>query len=459
MSIGVTEPVTADAIPDVGGNGAPVAACYEVGKQCYWVPDSRGDWIKVNESSIKRQLKTQGFSAKVAEGEYASLLDKKLVDIQLKQNVAYAGALAGYFKGLVETCGNRVLVANSPRIITPQKGDWPIIGKLIENLLTEPNNDQRPYLFGWLKFGVEALHSGSRRPGQVLAMAGEHACGKSLLQNLFTEMLGGRAAKPYRYMSGRTTFNGDLFGAEHLMIEDEAPSTDIRARRNLGTKIKAFAANESHSCHPKGLPAFTAKPFWRVSITLNDEPENLMILPPLDESLTDKIILLRARKAPMPMPTHTYVERNAFWAALISELPAFLHFLQEWTVPGHLRCSRYGVCAYQHPALLAAIDVLAPETRLLNLIDEVLFSECQTPGALRLPKPDQSHVMTAEQLQNTLCQHGCTYTGEAKQLLSWANATGTYLGRLAKKHPERVRQHRTADSRHWEIHPPCQGCI
>jgi hypothetical protein len=37
------------------------------------------------------------------------------------------------------------------------------------------------------------------------------------------------------------------------------------------------------------------KPFWRLSITLNDEPENLLILPPLDESLGDKIMLLRAQ--------------------------------------------------------------------------------------------------------------------------------------------------------------------
>src|SRR5262249_18990753 len=43
---------------------------------------------------------------------------------------------------------------------------------------------------------------------------------------------------------------------------------------------------------------------------------------------------------------------------------------------------------------------------------------------------------------------------EARRLLDWNNATGTYLGRLAKKLPQRVRQHRSAQSRTWIIAPP-----
>ena len=37
-------------------------------------------------------------------------------------------------------------------------------------------------------------------------------------------MFGGRAARPYQFMSGLTSFNSDLFEAEHLMIEDEQAS-------------------------------------------------------------------------------------------------------------------------------------------------------------------------------------------------------------------------------------------
>ena len=43
---------------------------------------------------------------------------------------------------------------------------------------------------------------------------------------------------------------------------------------------------------------------------------------------------------------------------------------------------------------------------------------------------------------------------ESRKLLEWNNATGTYLGRLAKKHPNRVHAQRTNSSREWTIYPP-----
>jgi hypothetical protein len=46
---------------------------------------------------------------------------------------------------------------------------------------------------------------------------------------------------------------------------------------------------------------------------------------------------------------------------------------------------------------------------------------------------------------------------EARQVLSWANACGTYLGRLAKNRPDRVKQERSADRRSWRISRPLEG--
>ncbi len=253
-------------------------------------------------------------------------------------------------------------------------------------------------------------------------------------------------------MSGRTDFNAELFGAEHLMIEDETPSTDIRSRRTLGTNIKAFAVNKSQSCDAKGRQAITLSPFWRLSISLNDEPEDLMILPPIsdseEDSIGDKIILLRARKAEMPMKTEELSEFDAFWETLISELPAFCHFLDCWQVPEELRHSRFGFKVWQHPELLLALDALAPETRLLSFIDETIFSEVETgPGGK--VKRKQSWVGTAEALEKML--HFSSFECEARRLLTWAGATGTYLGRLAHSRPERVRRARTGDAPNWEL--------
>lgn len=418
--------------------------CFDFNRQNYWMPNERGDWITMNETQIMRQLRAAGVSPKRPEGSHVSQLDQCLITIQRQRDVHYAGPLAGYHAGIHTIGEKRILVTESPRLINPVAGEWPTLNKLIEGLLVNEDCDQRPYLYGWCKIAAEALLARQKRPGQCLALCGPHNCGKSLLQILLTTLLGGRAAKPYQYMSGQTTFNADLFEAEHLMIEDDQSSTDIRARRNFGANLKAFAVNETQRCHPKGRAALTLTPFWRVSITTNDEPENLMVLPPLDDSLGDKLILLRAFKRPMPMPTESNEDRAVFWATLQSELPAFVHFLTTWTIPAELRSNRFGITHYHHPELVQAIDSLAPEQKLIMLIDSELFS---TPAA-------GSWHGTAAKLEARLTATDSRCAHEARKLLSWPSACGVYLGRLAKKEPERVVDDRHSDSRDWIIKPP-----
>jgi hypothetical protein len=426
----------AEAIPRL-------AAFYDPNLKGYWIMDRAGNWLNVNENSLRRHLRASGLAGDTKRGELISELDAALNDYQLESAVSFAGSLAGYSKGVIEQGGQRILVTTSPRLIEPTEGEFPVLTKMLENLFSDPITDQRPYVLGWLKIAFESLRAGARRPGQALAMAGPRNCGKSLLQNLITEMLGGRAAKPYRYMSGQTTFNSDLFAAEHLMVEDECGSTDLRARREFGARIKDFTVNEVQSCHAKNRQALSLRPFWRLSISLNDEPENLMILPPLDESLGDKLMLLRVHRADMPMPTETVEGRAAFWATLMAELPAFVGYLLRWEIPAALRCQRYGVATFHHPDLIDAIDGVSPEFRLLTLIDAVVFADA---GPATGPM-----VMTAEALESQLTSSHMGF--EARRLFSWTNACGTYLGRLAAKRPARIERNSNNQRREWLIKP------
>jgi energy-coupling factor transporter ATP-binding protein EcfA2 len=405
----------------------------------YWSKNSREEWFEVVETSLKRHLRAAGYSTRVKDGDCLSPLEAKLVELQNCCDVGYAGKLAGYRKGLAESCGNRILITESPRFILPQAGAWPVLGRLIEGMLRHEDVDQRVYLYGWLKTAIEALHSGEIRPGQILVLAGPPACGKSLLQNLITILLGGRVAKPFRYMCGQTPFNADLFEAEHLAVEDEASSTNLTARRNFGTRVKEFTVNEVQSCHGKNKQAVMLRPFWRVSITLNDEPENLMILPPLDESVLDKFILMKAALRPMSMPTQSLAQRRLFWQALLAELPAFVHYLlHEFQVPVELQSERFGCVHYHHPELLSAIAELSPESQLLSMIDGWFEQNC-----------DRLELRgSAQEIEFELKTH---FGSDAGKLLSWPTACGVYLGRLQQKHPERFRFHRTAESRVWQV--------
>jgi hypothetical protein len=223
-------------VPDVEPekNEEPTNYCFDAGRNLYWIKNERGVWIALNETQFKRILRHQGVSPRVPQDSHVSPLYECLIEIQQTCDVHYAGALAGYSAGIYDMGERRILVTESPRIIEPRRGQFKTLRTFITGLLKDSEFDQIPYLYGWLKVAYETLRAGERRPGQGLVLAGVRDCGKSLLQNIITFILGGRSARPYQFMGGLTPFNSDLFEAEHLMIEDEQASTDIRARRNFG---------------------------------------------------------------------------------------------------------------------------------------------------------------------------------------------------------------------------------
>jgi hypothetical protein len=107
---------------------------YDVGRRDYWIQNARNAWITVNETSLKRQMRDCGYSAKAREGERVSDLDRLLNIVQREFDVAYAGPLAGYQTGPVEMCGQRILVTSSPKLITPVPGPLPVFGRLLQNM-------------------------------------------------------------------------------------------------------------------------------------------------------------------------------------------------------------------------------------------------------------------------------------------------------------------------------------
>jgi hypothetical protein len=428
-------------LPDLEERMSNLGYYYDMERSKYLLPEDRR-WIPITETALRRHLRESGFCPKRREGERVSEVDAALNYVQLKKYVAYAGPLAGYDSGEYEFEGERVLVTDGPSLIDPEDRPWKTVQSIVEQLLGE----QTVYFYGWLKIAIESLRAKLHRCGQALVIAGMRDCGKSFVQTqIITPMLGGRDALPYQYMTGATAFNKDLFRGEHQRVEDEFPSTDLRSRRKFGAAIKGIAANEIQRCHGKHRDGIVLAPFWRLSITLNDEPENLMVLPPVDESLADKLILLRADQVVMPMAANTNEERKALRDAIAEELPGFVHFLLNWVIPEDKRSPRYGITHWHHPDLLEAIDDLAPETRLLALIDRTLFTG-------KDPRPWRDKALVLEQ---KLTDSDSGVCHEARQLLKFNTALGTYLGRLAKRADSRVKKEpRAASGNVWVICPP-----
>lgn len=352
--------------------------------------------------------------------------------------IDWAGKIAGMPLGLHDySNGSRILITREDYKIEPVPGDWPLLQGIIGNMFGE---EQSMYFYGWLKVALRCFYDNRNRPGQVLVMAGKKGCGKSLLQRIITELFGGQKRDPFLFLTRGTSFNEELFEAVHLCVEDALSNADIRSRRTFGSMLKQIAANRSHFCHPKGRKAFDVEPLWRMTISLNIEAENIQLLPPLDDSLEDKIIMLRAFSHPMPMDTYENDNEALFRETLFAELPAMIYDILNWELPPEIRDPRFGVKAYQHPDILEMLSAIDPEQKLLELIDTHLFDESLEPWFGTIADLEQEIDTKAPSL--------------ARKIFTSVSIGGVYFQRLANKFPERFEKARTRLKRGWKIHPP-----
>jgi hypothetical protein len=154
------------------------------------------------------------------------------------------------------------------------------------------------------------------------------------------------------------------------MIQDEVPFSSVNARRNFGVRLKEILVNVQQWRHQKNKTPYMVSPFWRLTISTNEE--HIAILPPLDDSVAEKMMLLKVSKTKC-LPER-FEERKVFIEKMRSELPAFMAFMESFTIPAEIREPRYRVKAYHHPDLIAWIEAMSEATILLNLIDLEIFS-------------------------------------------------------------------------------------
>ena len=419
---------------------------------CYYRQDDVGKWMKVDLTSVRSFVACQGYDTRHAEGTTEA--DQCVLKLQERQNVAYAGPLAGYRAGLYWMNQNRVLVTESPRFIEPQAGEWPTLRALLDAMFGDDELGQRDCLMAWWKLAVASVRSGRVQASQMLTLAGPPGSGKSLTQQLITETLGGRSAKPYLFMCGKTTFNADLFRAEHLVIDDEAEDITIEKRRHFAASIKAFCVNPEQHCHGKNKDGLTLTPVWRLTCSVNDDPERLQELPPLDDDVADKIIILKVEAGGMPMRSDSPEARAAYWARLKAELPAFLDYLDRWQIPEPMRVDRYGLRHFHHPEIVEALRHGTPQMRLFDLIDADYFRH---PSNLAGTCQRDPWDAEATEIERHLQRHDGPVARQAGQLLRHHSNIGHYLGRLFKSQPEeggRLSRRLVNGNTRWTIQPP-----
>jgi hypothetical protein len=404
-------------------------------KDRYWDEVAAGKWESMTETATKRKLMQAGLSGCRPAPGVMSEVEDELINIRDNQSVDWAGSLSGYPPGILETNGKRVLLISGPRLIEPVEGDWNIIKSILGRMLDSQEQFQMFNL--WLKVGYEALREDRTQPGQMVILTGPRDCLKSFTQHfIITPVVGGREADAARYLTGRTEFNADLAGAEHVFLDDMRPYHGWLARHDLTENLKGFIVGKNSSIHAKGREAENLPCRWRVTMSLNDDDDAIKSLPEITESFEDKVNLFKCQKFSLPLPNFTPDEKRAFEAAVQGALPGYIHYLTRLEIPEHLRSSRFIVSHYHHPELIEKVSSMSKEGRLLELIDLADLPETQHQEIIK--SWGRAWVGTAVQLERELMEPR-NLRPMVQNLLNFENAAGTLLGRLAKRVPDRCQ--------------------
>ena len=436
---------TAPPAPSPSSSSAePFETYYDPANKSYLVPDDAGGWTCVSERGLIRMLNGKGLSSKKVDGALTSAVDNAIIRYQTSRNVAHAGPLAGYDAGLHIQDGNRILVTKGPTYVDPVEGDWSMLHDIYRKGLVTDGIDQTVYHFSWLKLSEASLRSKSFIPAPATVLAGPVNSCKTLFGIIGKHILGGRSAFPYRYMMDRSNFNKDLFGAENLIIDDEVSAVDNKTRAAFGCQIKVMLFAGAQSSHGKNKDAFSLRPFWRLWIMVNDTGDHLRILPPLEDSINDKIMMLRTTAQELPMPTTNDEEQDAFWAVLSKQIPAFVWFLRnQFVIPNEIKDPRTGIMAFKHPRLLMAIREQMVEIQLMKMIDEYIFDH----PTITVWKGSSRCLCAAIPQRTTLSK------SEA-DMVQHPPVVGKWLNTLAEIYPGRFSYQRTENDRIWTIHAP-----
>lgn len=401
----------------------PVDAYYDSVKGTYLVENIGGRWLAHSELAFKRILASAGISAAKDKETGLSPADAVILHIQNTRDITFVGPLAGWGVGMHIDNGSRFFVTDPPRPPQRRPGDFPVIEAILTGLFSDGEiygSTQIDLLLSWVSTAVKTMAAKQFRTGQALLLAGPPGCGKSYFQTqILTPLLGGRMAKCANAFLGGTNFNGELFSAEHLVMEDEFASTKFESRRALGACIRQVTSNVLQYCHPKSRPAITLRPFWRLSVSFNDDPDRIQVVPIMEDDLHNKIILLSCHKFDWPMPFVTAEDKEALTAVIQSELPAFMDFLLTYEIPETVRDERYGVRGWQHPEIMRKVNQVSPEGMLNAII----------AGWMTKESSDEWEG-TASQLRSQLVADG-DFTREVNELIRSTKHAGYMVARMA----------------------------
>lgn len=338
----------------------------------YWRFYDREASIIRTKEDLKLHLKVRGLSDIPEKGKENSPVDLAISYIQAKRRVNGAGPFLYSPDKIVMHMGRPYVNTSRVMPVAPAEGkrEWgegfPWLGRYLTNLLAD-RPEQFEIFQAWVSHFYHQALIGKPSTGMALILAGPSSIGKNFLGTAVLGQLLGGCRDASGFILGSDQFNSSLSDTPLWTLHDAALQ-DNRARDTFSQNLKRVVANRELIVRAMyregiGLP-------WngRILITMNLDPESLRMVPNMEISNLEKLLLLKGSPAGM--------DRFLTDAEVMEELPHYAAWLRDHKIPAELESERFGVKHWHHPELFDAAQAesgTAGALELLDLFRDTLF--------------------------------------------------------------------------------------
>lgn len=347
--------------------GAAIGGTYFDGKD-YWWRDEQNVWRDWNSETTKRHLQVR-FRLSTDTRGGPSEVSQAVTTIDRFQRVDGAFPCLFLPQDVVTDGKHRYL--NISRAV-PLKGSgatrawgegFPWLAEYLSGFFDE---QQRKVFLSWLSHFYRNAAAGTPRKGHALFIAGPQSSGKTFLSQRVVGGLMGGFQEATGYVLGLCNFNEQLFYAPVWAVDDAVAAADSRRHHAYSEMVKKIVANPYQEFHAKFKKQVTHRFNGRLIVTLNDDATSIRMLPRVEGSILDKVVILRASK-----PEVSFKDAEP---ACERELPAFADFLSHFEIPPELKTrvsevTRYGHDCWHQPDLLTTAKESSTSNALSELLD------------------------------------------------------------------------------------------
>jgi len=335
----------------------------------YFSKNGAGIWCIDPRENITLFLKQErGLSDTRKKGELTSEVERALVHIQRRNRIKTAAPFSFYPEGVTLILGESVLNTHTRRTISPAEsaGPYPFLEEFLNTLFDPP--EQLDYFLSWLSYYYKSCYRRAPRSGHAIFLAGGTNVGKTFLSRAVIGGLVGGFAEAHQFLTGADAFNSELFDCALWVIDDAGIASNFSAHKRFSENVKRIVANPTIRCNGKFLKANTVAWQGRVFVTLNTDPESSRILPDLDLSLREKIMILRTHEVAQIQ----FLPADEMESMLKRELPYLARFLLDYQTPKHCVSAdpRFGVQPYLEKSLVDTANQSSVSGAFSEILEE-----------------------------------------------------------------------------------------